>query len=73
MMQVMMRLFQEKGLVDDVGSVNTAGRAQGVTRRLIYHPTNFVIPEVRTSHYLVPPMTNDVSEIYLPHHAPISS
>ena len=73
MMQVMMRQSREKRLVDDTNSVKTVTRAQRVTGNLIYHPTNFVIPEVGTSHYLIPPMTNVVSKIYPLPPAPISS
>ena len=51
-----MRLYEKKGLVDDAGLVNIAARAQRVTRSHIYHPANFVIPEVGTSHYLAQPI-----------------
>ena len=69
----MMRLSREKGLVNDAGSVNTTARAQGVIKSSIYHPANFVIPEVGTSHYLIALMTNIVSEIYPLPPTPISS
>ena len=57
---------------NDASSVNTIEKVQGVTRSLIYHPVNFVIPKVGTSHYLIPPMTNVVPKIYPPPTAPIS-
>ena len=40
MMQVIMRLSQEKKVVDDVGSVNIAIKAQGVIESPMYHPAS---------------------------------
>ena len=59
-----MKLSQKKGLVDDASLVNTTVRAQEVIENPIYHPTNFVIPELGTFHYPIPPMTNIIPEIY---------
>ena len=65
MIQVIMRLSQEKGVVDDVGSVNTTIRTQGVTEGPMYQIASFAILEVGTPHCLIPPMVNDVLEIHL--------
>ena len=73
MIQVIMRLSQEKGVVDDVGSVNTTIRTQGVTEGPMYHPTSFAIPKVGTPHCLVPPMVNAVPKTYPPHFSPMPS
>ena len=71
MMQVIIRLSQDKGVVDDVGSMNTATRVQGVTDDLVYHPNNIVMPKVGTLHGQISPMENVMLETYPPPHAPI--
>ena len=62
MMQVIMRLSREKGVVDDAGSVNIAVRTQGVIEGPMYHPVSFSMREVGTSHCEIPPMVNVVSK-----------
>ena len=49
-----MRLSRGKGIVHDVGSVNVATRAEGVTEGLAYPSSSFSMPKVRTLHGLVP-------------------
>ena len=66
MMQIIMRMSQEKGVVDDAGSVNTAVRVQGATEGPMCHPASLAIPEVRTHHCPIPPMVNVVPKIHPP-------
>ena len=64
-MQVIMRLSQEKEVVDDAGSVNIVVRAQRVIEGLAYNTYNFVdnaMPEVGTPHCPIPPMVNIIPE-----------
>ena len=70
MMQVIMRLSQEKGVVDYAGSVNTTIRAQRVTKGPMYHPANYAMPEVGTSHWQIPPTVNIISETCPPPSSP---
>ena len=61
-----MRFSQEKGVVDDVDSVNTTVRTQGVTKGPMYHPTSFIMLEVGTPHCPISPMVNFFPEIHPP-------
>ena len=68
-----MRLSREKGVVNDAGSVNIVTRVQGVIEGPTYPLARPSMPEVGIPHCLVPPLTNAISETYLPHFAPIPS
>ena len=62
MIKVIIRPSREKWVVDNTGSVNTATRAQRVTKGHIYHPASFTMPEVGTHHCPIPPMVNTIPE-----------
>ena len=71
-----MRLSQGKGIVDDVGLVNTVARTKGVTEGLVYnlyHPIRHTLPEEGTPHCPIPPMMNTLQETCPPPSAPIPS
>ena len=62
-----MRIAHEKGIVNDVDSVNNAARTQGATKGLVnpsINSINSVIPDVETSHHSIPPLTNVNPKIY---------
>ena len=63
-MQVIMRLSRDKGVVDDVDSINITTRVQRVTEGLVYHPASIAMPEVGTPHGPIPPMTNVMPKTY---------
>ena len=65
-MQVIIRLFREKGVVDDAGFTSTITRVQEVIEGLAYPPTNPAMPEMGIPHCLIPPLANAISETY-PH------
>ena len=66
MMQVIMKMAWEKGTVDDINSVDTIVLTQRITEGPGYLPTSFAMSEVRTPHYLDPPLLNVMLETYLP-------
>ena len=60
-----MRLSRAKGIVYDVGSMNTTTRTQGVTEGPVYnpyHPIRHTMPEVGISHCPIPPMMNTLQD-----------
>ena len=71
-MLVIMRLSRENGVVNDVSSMNTVTRVQGVTEGPVYPPANPVMLEVGISHCLVPPLANVIPETYPSPLAPMS-
>ena len=74
MMQVIIRMSREKGVVDDADLVNITVRAQGVTEGPMCHSASLAILEVGTLHYPIPPMVNTIPETCLPlFHAPMPS
>ena len=66
-----MRIAHEKGIVNDVDSVNNAARTQGATEGLVNPSINSVIPDVETSHHSIPPLTNVNPEFYPPPPTPM--
>ena len=51
MIQVIMRLSQVNGVVDNPNFVNTATRVQGVTKGLTYPPASPTMLEMGIPHY----------------------
>ena len=72
-MQVIMRLSQEKGVVDDADFVNTITRVQRVIEGPTYPSASPIMPEVRILHCLVSPLESAILEIYPPHPTPMPS
>ena len=66
MMQVIMRMAREKESVDDIGFVDTATLTQRATEASRYHVADFAMPDERTPHCLVPPLSNAMLKTYFP-------
>ena len=49
-MQVIMRFFREKGVVDDAGSMNIVARVQEVTEGIVYPSASLALPEMGIPH-----------------------
>ena len=69
--QVIMRLSREKGVVNDAGFVNIVTRVQGVIEGLAYPPIRFAMPEVGILRYPVPPLANAIPKIYRHPYSPM--
>ena len=64
-MEIIMKMSQGKGIVDDAGSINTTSRTQGVTEiptYTYYHFTGHAMPNTNAFYFLIPPLVSTPQE-----------